>query len=374
MTGLTLPFTALAAIAEREGATALVTVANARGSVPRDAGTTMLVGRASVVGTIGGGHLEFEAVRLARAALDGNHDIAPWVVRFPLAARLGQCCGGVVTLAFDVVRANAPWLAAAIAAEAAGESVALARALGRAGYLVIGGNGTTGTLHDVALEAQACTLATELLRTDAAARLVDVGGATLLVQTSAASTRHVVVFGNGHVGRALVPMLAALLARVRWVDAREEDFPRHLPDGVEVFATDAPEAELACAPTGAAIVIATHDHALDLTLVSAALARDDWSYLGLIGSRAKRQQFERRLVARGFDAASLARIVCPIGRSETRTLQGKAPGVIALATAAEIVATWQASRDAVHHAHADGSRAHDAGRSPANRAASRGGR
>ena len=56
---------------------------------------------------------------------------------------------------------------------------------------------------------------------------------------------------------------------------------------------------------------------------------------------AKRQQFERKLLARGTARAALARLVCPIGRSAAPALRGKAPGVIALAVAAEIVAVHE---------------------------------
>lgn len=348
MTDPAAPFAALAGIAAREGTAVLVTVAGARGSVPRDAGTTMAIGRDTVAGSIGGGHLEFEAIRLARAALTQGAAMVPWLVRFPLAARLGQCCGGVATLAFEGVSAGAPWLTACVAAEQAGAPLARVACLGRVGHLVVTGEGTVGSLGDAALDACAADAASRQLATGEDVRLVEAApdGATLLVCTSRSFDFTVLVFGNGHVGRALVPMLAALPACVRWIDAREGDFPARVPDGVEVVATDIGESELARAPRGACVVIATHEHALDLALVTAALARDDWTYLGLIGSRSKRAQFERRLLARGMPAARLERLVCPIGRSEAPWLRGKEPGTIALATATEIVAARLRARSA----------------------------
>ena len=63
----------------------------------------MIVTAHDTFGTIGGGHLEFEALRIARDALSNTTTPASWLVRFPLAARLGQCCGGVATLAFIAV-------------------------------------------------------------------------------------------------------------------------------------------------------------------------------------------------------------------------------------------------------------------------------
>ena len=59
----------------------------------------------------------------------------------------------------------------------------------------------------------------------------------------------------------------------------------------------------------------------------------------LIGSRAKRQQFERRLDARGVASAAMSRVTCPIGRG---ALKSKEPGVIAVSVAAEILAIREA--------------------------------
>ena len=101
--------------------------------------------------------------------------------------------------------------------------------------------------------------------------------------------------------------------------------------------TDAPEEEFAQAPRGAYVVVMTHSHALDFLLVEAALARDDWRYLGLIGSQAKRNQFEHRLAARGDAPERMARVICPIGVAGPAPLRSKEPGVIAVAVAAEML-------------------------------------
>lgn len=87
----------------RGEAAVLVTVAHAEGSVPRDAGTKMLVTRDTARHTIGGGHLEWKAIEIARQLLkDGSHrPHARQLERLPLGPSLGQCCGGAVTLAFE---------------------------------------------------------------------------------------------------------------------------------------------------------------------------------------------------------------------------------------------------------------------------------
>jgi xanthine dehydrogenase accessory factor len=89
----------------------LVTVHQTQGSVPRAAGAWMAVFADAVVGTIGGGHLEFQAIAEARARLAGRGGDP--ILRYPLGPSLGQCCGGVVHLRYEPVdRAAAPALAA----------------------------------------------------------------------------------------------------------------------------------------------------------------------------------------------------------------------------------------------------------------------
>jgi xanthine dehydrogenase accessory factor len=80
----------------------LVTVSRTRGSVPREAGTWMAVWSAGQVGTIGGGHLEWDAARRARDGL-AHGAVQPWEHREALGPSLGQCCGGVVELRFEPV-------------------------------------------------------------------------------------------------------------------------------------------------------------------------------------------------------------------------------------------------------------------------------
>ena len=86
--------------------TVVVEIVASRGSVPRDAGTRMLVGAEEFVGTIGGGNLEWRALAKAREMLadprvrHGDDEVA-------LGASLGQCCGGAVTLRYRMLDAAA---------------------------------------------------------------------------------------------------------------------------------------------------------------------------------------------------------------------------------------------------------------------------
>ena len=81
----------------------LVSVSHTQGSVPREAGSWMAVFADRLTGTIGGGHLEFEAVTLSRQALKGRQPLPQGVQRVPLGPGLGQCCGGVVHLTYELI-------------------------------------------------------------------------------------------------------------------------------------------------------------------------------------------------------------------------------------------------------------------------------
>ncbi|HTS22681.1 MAG TPA: xanthine dehydrogenase accessory protein XdhC [Casimicrobiaceae bacterium] len=317
----------------------LVTVAATRGSVPREAGARLIATARSTAGTIGGGHLEYEAVRIAREAID-NASGGAWLARFPLAARLGQCCGGVATLLFRSFDADAqPTLAALAHRVESGEDLALATAVTPERSLPV------PVAPDAPLPPAVIAASEALRREPGTALLVEDAGTSWFLERAAANDFRIVVFGNGHVGRALAQVLGALPCAVTWVDTREEDFPPSIPTNVAVVATDVPEAEVRAAPSGSMFLVMTHSHALDFELVAAVLARRDFAYVGMIGSAAKRAQLERRLRERGLDAAAIGRVVCPIGIGG---IAGRDPGVIAVAVAAELLQERERASAAQH--------------------------
>ncbi|HEM7822813.1 TPA: xanthine dehydrogenase accessory protein XdhC, partial [Burkholderia multivorans] len=152
--------------------------------------------------------------------------------------------------------------------------------------------------------------------------------------TGAPPPMHVVLFGAGHVGHALVALLGALPCTVQWVDTRDELFPDECPPNVQPEPTDTPEAIVDAAPPGTYFLVMTHNHALDFALAEQIMRRRDFAYFGMIGSRTKRVKFERRLAARGVDPARLVEMVCPIG---VAGIVDKAPGSIAVAVCAELL-------------------------------------
>jgi xanthine dehydrogenase accessory factor len=255
----------------------LVTVAEARGSTPREAGARMVVGPQGISGTIGGGQLEFRAIAAARAMLASGEARRRLVM--PLGPALGQCCGGSVTLRLERLT---PAVRARLEAEA---------------------------------EARAAALPAVLL------------------------------FGAGHVGRAVVQALAPLPLRLAWIDERPQAFPAVWPEGVAARWRRDPVAAMREAPRGAYVLVMTHSHPRDLDLVAAALQRGDLAYVGLIGSATKRARFERQLGALGIPPERIAGLVCPIGLPGIRS---KEPAVIAAAVAADLLLRFERAAAHVH--------------------------
>jgi xanthine dehydrogenase accessory factor len=256
----------------------LVQIESTEGSVPREAGTWMAVFANDLIGTIGGGHLEYDAIARARSLLlpksRGDDCLpSPQRLRVALGPALGQCCGGVVHLRLERVSArDVPVL-----------SAKLPQALAR-------------TLQGVAL------------------------------------------FGGGHVGHALVRALANLPFFLTWIDSRDGIFPASVPANVVCEHSDPVQAAVRHLAPDSRVLIMSFSHAEDLDVVAACLQRQreqaDLPYIGLIGSKTKWAVFRHRLEARGFSAAELAHVTSPIG---VPGIAGKEPEVIAVAVAAQLL-------------------------------------
>ena len=303
-------WSAVAEMVEAHGACALVTVANVRGSAPRESGARMVVAPdGGFRGTIGGGELEWRALGAARSALARGSSGAT-LERFALGPDLGQCCGGSVRVLNEVFGPDRLDAVRDLAArEAAGPFATRARI----------GRGDVERTIDEGLETGGPPV--ELEGDRVVERFRDV--------------RHPVwIFGAGHVGRALMLALAPLPFDVTWIDERDGIFPGAVPATVRpVFSPDA-AAELARAPPEAAIVVMTHNHPLDLAIVHAALAAERFGYVGLIGSKAKRARFVRRLREAGIRPERIAELVCPVGMPSIRS---KHPAAIATGIAAQLL-------------------------------------
>ncbi|WP_439136710.1 xanthine dehydrogenase accessory protein XdhC [Roseicyclus sp.] len=231
-----------------------VTITAVQGSAPREVGAAMLVRGDGIDGTIGGGALEWEAMRIARAMLVEGRDRAEH--RLPLGPALGQCCGGAVSLSFEA-----------------------AEALDR---------------HQ---------------------------GAPLWV------------WGAGHVGRAVVAVMAPLPeVAITWIDDADARFPGDVAEGVETVVAADMALLMAHAPPVAHHLILSYSHEIDLALCHGALMRG-FASCGLIGSDTKWARFQARLKALGHIDAEISRITCPIGDPR----MGRHPQAIAVGVAGRLL-------------------------------------
>jgi xanthine dehydrogenase accessory factor len=221
--------------------------------------------------------------------------------------------------------------------------------------MFVGPASVTGTIGGGQLEYMAIDRARQMLAKDEAEARMDIPlgpeigqccGGRVLLQLDRGQPRvehhpDVLIFGAGHVGRALAAALQPLPLNPVLIDSRSEELAKAAPD-IPIRLTPLPEAEIRAAKPGSAVVILTHDHALDFLLVAEALSRADLPYVGMIGSATKRAQFQRFARSRGIDPAPL---VCPIGVNAT---SDKRPAVIAAFTAAELLVELTATFSESH--------------------------
>ena len=280
---------------EQQGSCALVSVTLAEGSVPREEGARMVVTPRGFHGTIGGGTLEWKALAEAQRLLDKPRQMK--MLTQSLGPDLGQCCGGRVTLAIE------------------------------------------------SFDPSSLPQARELAAREAAGPFTLTNRLPGVTESFGERRRAVLVFGAGHVGRALILSLAPLPFDVTWADPRPEAFPAAMPQNVTGFSGD-PLAAVAAAPEGALAMIMSHSHPLDLQIADAALRNPAIAHVGVIGSATKRARFERRLREAGVDTSRVEAMICPIGAGGIRS---KLPAAIAVSVAAQLITLDEAlSASATH--------------------------
>jgi xanthine dehydrogenase accessory factor len=259
----------------------VVSIESTQGSVPRDAGTWMAVFATQLIGTIGGGRVEFEAIAMARTFLKAQEGVETYSKRYVLGPSLGQCCGGAMTLNYQ-----------------------------KYSYY---SNKYGRYSHNVPLNPL-----TEPISRDA--------------------RQNIALFGGGHVGKAIVRILGTLPMQVMWIDSRDEIFPAELPGNVVCEHSAPVQTAVNDLAAGSHVLIMSFSHAEDLDIVAACLQRQrekaDLPFIGLIGSQTKWATFRHRLEERGFTAQELAHVTCPIG---VQGMKGKEPEVIAVSVAAQLL-------------------------------------
>ena len=274
----------VAGAVKAHGACAMVSVIKAEGSVPREEGARMVVTPQGFHGTIGGGTLEWKALAEAQRLL-GKPGAVKMLTQ-SLGPDLGQCCGGRVTLAIE----NFSTASLAVVSDFA------------------------------AREEQGPFTLTGRLGSNVTERFGE-------------ARRSILLFGAGHVGRAVMLALAPLPYDVTWADPRPEAFPAAMPQNVTPCAGN-PLQVAEAAPQGSFAFIMSHSHPLDLAIAEVALRNPAIAHVGVIGSATKRARFTRRLREAGVDDARITAMICPIGVGGIRS---KLPAAIAVSVAAQVI-------------------------------------
>jgi xanthine dehydrogenase accessory factor len=288
-----------------------VVIAAVRGSAPREPGASMLVSALGERGTIGGGHLEFVATRIARDMLQSTAGAAR-LDRFSLGASLGQCCGGIVELWFQRYDGrDLAFVEAALEAREKGTATVIAgsRLITRAAAMRDGAGGLEA--HDAVLLP-----------------------GPVLYESIALRETALWLFGAGHVAKHLVNVIAPLPFAIRWVDSRENMFPAGLPANIEALHAPQPADEVAQMRDGDWALVMTHSHDEDFEICRALLEHRRFGWAGVIGSAPKAARFRKKLAQRGFPATDVARLAMPIGIGAIRS---KEPAAIAVAVAAQLL-------------------------------------
>lgn len=313
-------------------AVALATVVATGGSTPRHPGARMAIADDGTTwGTIGGGRIELEVTAAGREVAAGA---APRRVQHHLVRDLAMCCGGKMDVLVAPVASSADALRAAIAAS----------------------KERTPLLLDTPLDGGAL-IATPVSAAEARGwRRTRLDGERL--REAFGVRARVVVFGAGHVGRAIGELanrceLEVVLCDDGDTGALAADAP-WAARVVESFEVADVAAALGGLGAGDRLLIVTRDHAVDQRILERLVgggipgcAVDDLDFVGMIGSRGKVGRFAHRLDARGLlagdGAARWARVHAPVGLD----VGAETPEEIAVAVVAQLIALDRRGEPAV---------------------------
>ena len=323
------------ALSSRQGAV-LCSVIASEGSTPRGAGAKMLVTEdGSTVGTVGGGAVEYRCAALARELCrEKRSQLQAYRLSAGEVADIGMICGGSVELFLQYLDPSdstlLPLAEQVLSLLDSGREAWLVTAIDSESRWCWGlwdNSGPLAGLADLSPEA-----AVQLL--GPRPRLMK--GDTTLYAEPLSRPGTVYLFGGGHVGRALAPILAMTDFRVVVCDQRSEAASQEaLPQAAEVYCLSYEDAFAHLPPVTAAdyVVIMTPGHQADFEVLRQALATPA-RYIGCIGSRRKVAATRNRLLAAGVPAAEIDRVWSPIGLP----IGGDTPAEIAVSIAAQLIA------------------------------------
>lgn len=305
----------------------LCTILASSGSSPRGAGARMAVfADGTTVGTVGGGEVELLAAREALEILRGAKTcVRAFCLAPEQVASIGMICGGNVTIYYQLLTAQeTPKLYKMLDALNTDANSWL--------YLKI----TDGAVEEFEiLDEEAAKEKPDLFTN----RAVLQKGEPLIYAEPLVRAGRVYVFGGGHVGQALVPVLASVGFRVTLYDNRPELADKaHFPQADETVCGSYDAITVTPAENDY-VVIMTPGHQGDFALLSQVLRRKT-RYVGCIGSRHKIARTQQLLREAGITEEAIASVHSPIGLP----ILAETPAEIAISIAAEMIRCRAESR------------------------------
>jgi len=317
-----------------EQACVLVTVVSVKGSAPRAVGSRMIITSDGQEGSIGGGNLEYEATRTARELLSRARQSIQKKLPYGLGPALNQCCGGAVSLLFETLLCgDIGWLPELLASQDRSLAPLLLTALDRemvTKWALFSGKDLPEDIPRSLIPA----ISEYRQGNQSPQLLTGRDGEMFLLETIEEHRLPLLLFGAGHVARALVEELGRQPFQVSWIDSRADQFPDHHPENIEVIIRSDPCEEIKATGVDYACLVMTHSHELDEDICFAALQHKNTTWLGLIGSETKRRRFSHRLLKRGISENRLKLLICPVGMAG---ITGKRPATIAVSIIAQLL-------------------------------------
>lgn len=300
---MALDYSTLKKVINSNGPVARILILEVKGSTPRGSGTEMYVWADGIHGTIGGGNLEFQAIKSARRLSEtGKTDIKS----YPLGPQLGQCCGGFVKIVTEYYDEQ-----------------------------------DVANLKDENLNVRSISGTVEAPQTvKELVKKYSTGGISLdhtlsdgwLIEKVITEKAPIWIWGAGHVGSAILSLLAPMPnLEVFWLDTDANRFPNLEFSNVHKIVYDTPDKFIKRAQPDAEHLILTYSHKIDLAICNEIL-KHDFKWAGLIGSKTKFLRFKKKLLSIGHSEKKIDQIKSPIGYKK----YGKHPQQIALG----VVVDW----------------------------------
>jgi xanthine dehydrogenase accessory factor len=142
------------------------------------------------------------------------------------------------------------------------------------------------------------------------------------------------IFGAGHVAKALLSKLDGVGFNIFIIDSRENFISKINADFVFPILAKDHTIVIKNSPSKSFYLVLTHSHQLDLSICDSLLKKNDFTFIGLIGSKTKKIRFKKKLIEIGHDENSIDKIECPIG---IQSIKGKEPDVIAISIIARLL-------------------------------------